>query len=300
MSAELLAYISRRKNELGAVIMAHYYQLPEIQDAADFVGDSLELARQAAVTDARVIVFCGVRFMAESAKILNPDKTVILPEPQAGCPMADMVDADGLKRLKELHPGAMVVCYVNSSAEVKAESDICCTSSNAISVVRSIPADREIIFVPDRNLGSYIQRETGRDMILWAGCCPVHDALSRREIEAQKTLHPARRWWFIPNAAGGYSGADAVLSTAGILKHVENSPENEFIIGTEEGLLHRLRKNSPHKKFYMARSGFSCADMKLIRLEKLANAMETLSEQVDVAHDIRQKAMVSLQRMLQI
>ncbi len=301
MSAELLEYISRRKSELGAVIMAHYYQLPEIQDTADFVGDSLELARQAAATDARVIVFCGVRFMAESAKILNPDKTVILPEPRAGCPMADMVDGDGLKRLKEQHPGAMVVCYVNSSAEVKAESDICCTSSNALRVVQSIPDDREIIFVPDRNLGSYIQRATDRDMILWAGCCPVHDAVNRREIETQKNLHPGAPVVVHPECPPEVTAvADAVLSTAGILKYVENSPENEFIIGTEEGLLHRLQKNNPHKNFYMARSDFRCPDMKLIGLEKLATAMETLSEQVDVAYDIRQKAMVSLQRMLQI
>jgi len=301
MSAELLAYISRRKSELDAVIMAHYYQLPEIQETADFVGDSLELARQAAVTDARLIVFCGVRFMAESAKILNPDKTVILPEPRAGCPMADMADAGGLKRLKEQHPGAAVVCYVNSSAAVKAESDICCTSSNALRVVQSIPAGREIIFVPDRNLGSYIQRETGRDMVLWAGYCPVHDAVKPAEIEEQKKLHPGVPVVVHPECPPDVTAmADAVLSTAGILKYVADSPENEFIIGTEEGLLHSLRKNHPHKKFYLARSGFNCPDMKLIGLEKLALAMEQLSEAVEVEESVRQRAMVSLQRMLQI
>lgn len=301
MTQEILDYISRRKRELNALIMAHFYQPPEIQDVADFVGDSLELARQAAVADADVIVLCGVSFMGESAKILNPAKTVILPEPKAGCPMADMVTGEALRAKKAEFPEAVVVSYVNTSAEVKAESDICCTSSNAIAVVNSIPDDRPILFVPDRNLGSYIARQTGRDMILWQGCCPIHDLVSREQVEEQKRLHPGVPVVVHPECPPEVTmTADAVLSTAGILKYVGSQPESEFIIGTEEGLLHKLQKTYPDKTFYLARSDFRCQDMKAITLPVLAGAMAKLEYRVEVPEDIRQRAYQALQRMLAI
>ena len=297
----LLDYIERRKQELNAVILAHFYQPPEIQDVADIVGDSLQLARQAAETDARVIVFCGVHFMAESAKILSPDKTVLLPELQAGCPMADMVTADKLREMKQQYPDAAVVCYVNTSAEVKAECDISCTSSNAVNVVKSIPADQPIIFVPDRNLGAYIQGQTGRQMILWEGCCPIHDQLTRLEIEDLKKQHPEALIVVHPEVPPEVADiADAVRSTAGILKYVQNSPAQEFIIGTEEGFLHTLQKNCPDKTFYLGRKEFICPDMKLINLQSLADSMEKMQYQIEVPEPIRSKARIALDRMLAI
>lgn len=301
MAVNVLDYIRKRKREINAVIMAHYYQPPEIQDIADFVGDSLELAKQAAETDAEVIVFCGVKFMAESAKVLSPQKTVILPEIKAGCPMADMITAKALRGMKNQYPDAVVVCYVNSSAEVKAESDICCTSRNAIEVVKSIPADKSIIFVPDRNLGQHIQDQTGREMILWQGYCPVHDKLTEEEINEKMAMYPEAKVVVHPECTPEISRkSDAVLSTGGILGYVKASPENDFIIGTEEGLIHALEKNHPQKNFYLARSGFQCQDMKYISLESLANAMRKLQYRVEVPEGVRQKAYDALAKMLSI
>ena len=301
MTLELRDFITRRKRELNALILAHFYQLPEIQDIADFVGDSLQLARQAAETEADVIVFCGVSFMAESAKILSPDKMVLLPEIKAGCAMADMVTAEDLRSLKEKHPGAVVVCYVNSTAVVKAESDICCTSANAVNVVKSIPQDKTIIFAPDRNLGAYIQSQTGRKMILWEGCCPVHDELNGEEVREQMRLYPGAKVVVHPECAPDVIDlADAVRSTAGILNYVKNSPDKEFIIGTEEGFIYTLQKNCPDKVFHLARQQFRCEDMKLTTLEKLATSMEQLQYQIEVPEDIRQKAYLTLERMLKI
>ena len=301
MTLELRDFITRRKRELNALILAHFYQLPEIQDIADFVGDSLQLARQAAETEADVIVFCGVSFMAESAKILSPDKMVLLPEIKAGCAMADMVTAEDLRSLKEKYPGAVVVCYVNSTAAVKAESDICCTSANAVNVVKSIPQDKTIIFAPDRNLGAYIQSQTGRKMILWEGCCPVHDELSGEEVREQMRLHPGVKVVVHPECPPDVIDlADAVRSTAGILKYVKNSPDKEFIIGTEEGFIYTLQKNCPDKVFHLARQQFRCEDMKLTTLEKLAASLENLQYQIEVPEDIRQRAYLTLERMLRI
>lgn len=301
MSRDLLQEIDKKKQQLNAVIMAHFYQLPEIQEAADFVGDSLQLAKQAAETDAQVIVFCGVGFMAESAKILNPQKTVILPDAKAGCPMADMADANALREMKKQHPNAVVVSYVNTSAEVKAESYICCTSSNAVQVVNSIPEDKEIIFVPDKNLGSYIQSRTGRDMILWEGCCPVHDALTTLQLEEQMRLHPGVKVAVHPECPPEITRmADAVRSTAGILEYVRYSPEQEFIIGTEQGFLYTLQKACPEKKFYLARTGFECPDMKYITLPKLNETLINKQYQIEVPEDIRKNAYLALQRMLAI
>lgn len=301
MTLELRDYITRRKRELNALILAHFYQLPEIQDIADFVGDSLQLARQAAETEADVIVFCGVSFMAESAKILSPDKMVLLPEIKAGCAMANMVTAEDLRSLKARYPGAVVVCYVNSSAAVKAESDICCTSANAINVVKSIPEDKTIIFAPDRNLGAYIQSQTGRQMILWEGCCPVHDELSGEEVREQIRLYPGAKIVVHPECPPDVIGlADAIRSTAGILNYVKNSVDKEFIIGTEEGFIYTLQKNCPDKVFHLARQQFRCEDMKLTTLEKLAASLEHLQYQIEVPEDIRQRAYLTLEKMLRI
>lgn len=301
MTKDLIEYINRRKKELNALILAHFYQLPEIQDIADFVGDSLQLSRQAAETDADVIIFCGVHFMAESAKILSPHKTVLLPEKNAGCAMADMVTADALRKKKAQHPNAVVVSYVNTSAEVKAETDICCTSSNAVNVVKSIPLDKEIIFVPDRNLGSYIENQTGREMIKWDGCCPFHNELTVDEVRKQKNMHPEAKVVVHPEVPLEVARiADAVRSTSGILDYVRTSPDKEFIIGTEEGFMYTLRKNCPDKKFYLARSEFLCQDMKYTTLEKLALSMEKMEYQIEVPEDIRKKAYLSLERMIKI
>lgn len=299
MASATAQYIAQRKKEINALILAHYYQNPEIQDAADFVGDSLQLAQQAAQTTADVIVFCGVSFMAESAKILNPDKTVLLPEAQAHCPMAAMVTSEKLREFKKDYPHAAVVCYINSSAEVKAESDICCTSANAVKVVNSIAPDRQILFVPDRNLGAYVQSQTGRDMIMWEGYCPIHDVLTLSELENQARLHPEAKIVVHPECPPEVTRrADAVCSTAGILKYVQNSPEKEFIIGTEEGFLYTLQQNCPGKTFYLPRTDFACPDMKYITMDKLAAALDHMTWEVEVAPDIRQKAIHSLDRML--
>ncbi len=301
MSENLLEFINSRKKELDAIILAHYYQPGIIQEVADFVGDSFQLARQAAQTEARVIVFCGVSFMAESAKILNPDKMVILPEISAGCPMADMVGAQALEELKAKHQGALVVSYVNSSAAVKAVSDICCTSSNAVAVINSIPADKEIIFVPDRNLGSYVGQQTGRDLILWEGYCPIHNQLLADDVLAQKNQHPGAQVVVHPECRPEIIElADAVRSTAGILQYVKDSPASEFIIGTEEGFIYTLEKNCPGKTFYLARSNFSCQDMKKISLDKLASSLETLQYQIEVEESISSKARIALERMLSV
>lgn len=300
-SQDLVALIQQRKQELNAVILAHFYQPPEIQDLADFVGDSLQLAIQAAETDADVIVFCGVQFMAESAKILNPDKMVLLPVLQAGCPMADMITAEQLSRWKSEHPGYAVVTYVNSSAEVKAESDICCTSANALNVVRSLPAEQPVLFVPDRNLGAWIMNQTGRHMELWPGYCPIHDQLTAEEVKEQMQRYPEAVVVVHPEVPPQVAElADAIRSTAGILKYVQESSAREFIIGTEEGFFHTLQKHCPDKVFHLARTEFLCEDMKKINLEILAQALVRQEHQIEVPEDVRQRAAQSLQRMLAI
>lgn len=300
-SVDMAALVEQLKKEMNAVILAHFYQPPEIQDVADVVADSLQLAVQAAETDADVIVFCGVHFMAESAKILNPDKTVLLPVLQAGCPMADMVTAEQLREWKREHPGYAIVTYVNSSAEVKAESDICCTSSNALNVVRSLPPDQPIMFVPDRNLGSWIKNQTGRDMELWPGYCPIHDQLTAQEVKDQLQRYPESVVVVHPEVPPEVAElADAIRSTAGILKYVQESSAREFIIGTEEGFFHTLQKHCPDKVFHLARTEFLCEDMKKINLEILADALKHRKYQVEVPEEIRSRAVQSLQRMLAI
>ncbi len=286
--------------ERGAVILAHNYQLAEVQDAADFVGDSLELARKASQAKARLILFCGVHFMAETAKILNPDATVLVPDPNAGCPMANMVTVRQLRRLKEAHPGAVVVTYVNSSAAVKAESDVCCTSGNAVKVVAAIPRDREIIFVPDKSLGAYVERELGREMILYEGFCPTHHRITAEFVARAKAEHPNAKVVVHPECTADVQAlADVVASTAGMLRYVASSPDSEFIVGTENGMLHRLRRDFPEKTFHMVTHFADCPNMKLNTLEKMLWSLEDLQHEVTVPADTAAKARRALDRMLE-
>jgi len=291
--------IQKLRKERNAVILAHNYQRSEVQDLADFVGDSLGLSQKAASTSADVIVFCGVHFMAETAAVLAPKKTVLLPDMQAGCPMADMITAEGLIEKKKEHPGAVVVCYVNSSADIKAESDICCTSSNAVKVVESIDKGKEILFVPDKHLGRFAASKTGRDIIYWDGYCPTHLRMTTKDILEVKKKHPAAKILVHPECdLEVIDLADEALSTAGILKYVDKSADREFIIGTEFGLIHRLEKNHPDKKFYLASQKLICPNMKLTTLDKIADVLENMSNRITVSEDIRKKAVNSLDKML--
>jgi len=293
--------ISRLKKEKNAVVLAHNYQLPEIQDIADFVGDSLGLSLQAAKTDASVIVFCGVHFMAETAKILSPQKTVLLPEKNAGCLMADMIDAEGLKALQSAHPDAVTVCYVNSSAAVKALCDYCCTSANALKMTRKILAqNRDIIFVPDQNLGRYVSGQLNHDFILWEGCCPIHSDITPEDIQQTRKLHPQAKVIVHPECKPAITAlADIVSSTEGMTRYVKNSPDKEFIIGTEIGIIHRLQKENPEKSFYPASDQAVCADMKKINLEKVLWSLENMSYEITLSTEIADRARLSIDRMLQ-
>lgn len=283
-----------------AVILAHNYQTPAVQDIADFCGDSLELSRKAAATDAEVIVFCGVYFMAETAAILSPHKTVLIPDPQAGCPMVTMAPVEAVRELKAKYPGAIVVTYVNSSAEVKAESDICCTSANAAGIVAKLPADAEILFVPDQHLGHYVQTVTGRRMILYPGCCPTHAKLTPDDIVAARQAHPGAAVMIHPECrAEAVALADAVLSTSGMLRYPKTSPARTFIVATETDMLHRLRKDYPDREFFPASDCLVCPNMKRITLEKVLWSLEDMQYAVTVPEPIRLKALQAVERMIQ-
>jgi quinolinate synthase len=293
--------IGRLKAEKGAIILAHIYQRPEVQQAADRVGDSFGLSRSARDSDARILVFCGVAFMGESAKLLSPDKKVLLPVRDAGCPMAGMVTPDDVRRLRERHPGAAVVCYVNSSAAVKAESDICCTSSNAVRVVRSLP-EKRIIFVPDRNLGRYVAAQVpDKEIILHDGHCPVHSRITARMASAALAAHPGAALLVHPECEPEVvRRADYVGSTAGILGYVRESDREEFIIGTEEGILYPLERDHPGKRFYRLAPDFVCADMKKITLPDVLASLELERYEVELDRDTAEKAARSLDRMLAV
>jgi len=293
--------IQKLKRERNAVILAHNYQRGEVQDIADHTGDSLELSRLAGETAADVIVFCGVTFMAETAKILSPQRTVLIPDRNAGCPMADMITERQLAEEKRRHPGAVVVCYVNSSAAIKAESDICCTSGNAVRVVESVPPEREIIFIPDMSLGDYASRKAGRDLVLWPGYCPTHHRIMPEHVAAARARHPRALVVVHPECVREVvDAADEVASTSGMLRFCHDSDAREFIIGTEVGLLHRLAKENPDKRFYPA-SGFSdCPNMKLVTLEKLLWSLEDMTFVVDLPPEIIEKARRPVERMLEI
>jgi len=291
-------YDLKRKN--NAVILAHNYQIPDIQDIADFVGDSLDLSMKATKVDAQNIIFCGVDFMAESAKILNPDKNVVHPSTEANCPMAAMVDVESLSWLKKDHPNAKVVSYVNTTADVKAISDICCTSSNGVKVVRNL-SERDIIFVPDKNLGLYIQRFIkNKNMILWPGVCPTHHKIKKEEILELKEKHPDAEVVVHPECRPEVIDiADHAFSTNGIINHARESDAKEFIIGTEKDLCYRLKKENPDKTFYSLKTAV-CPNMKKITLEKILNSLKTLEPKIRLPDEIMEKAKLPLQRMMDI
>ena len=301
MTTEITAKIQKLKADRNAVILAHNYQIAEVQDIADFTGDSLGLSVQASTTDADVIVFCGVRFMAETAKILSPEKTVLLPDKNAGCPMADMIDAKQLCELKDKHPGALVVCYVNTTAEVKAVSDYCCTSSNALELVKTLDADREIIFVPDKNLGQYIIDKTGRDMILWPGYCITHARITEDDIKNARQQYPAAVIIAHPECSTGVrDSVDELLSTGGMLKFAAASDAKQFVVVTEIGIVHTLSKQNPDKEFIPVTATAICGNMKKINVEKVLWSLEDMKYEVNVEEDVRTRAKLSLDRMLEV
>jgi quinolinate synthase len=290
--------IRRLKAERNAILLVHNYQPAEIQEIADCTGDSLELSRAAATMDGDVIVFCGVDFMAETAAILSPEKTVLLPAEDACCPMAQMITADELKLVKERHPDAAVVCYVNTSAEVKAESDICCTSSNAVKVVNSVEQET-IIFIPDRNLARYAQRFTNKIILPWEGFCIVHDRITPAEIKEARRQHPEAVVLVHPECRPEViDGADFVASTSGIIRHVCTSEKREFIIGTELGILHRLGKECPGKKCFPLAGDAICRNMKKTDLLKVRDSLQTLRPRITVPQDVADRARGAIDRML--
>jgi quinolinate synthase len=297
---EMVRQIQRLKKEKNAVILAHTYQPGDVQDVADFVGDSYGLSVEANRTDADLVVFCGVLFMAETAAILNPSKTVILPEPEAGCPMADMITARDLEGLKREHPEHTVVSYVNSPAEVKAASSICCTSSNAEKIVERLPHGQGIIFVPDRHLGTFIRERTGREMVLWSGFCPTHVRIKPSAIEAAKAEHPEAIVMIHPEAPKESRDlADQVLSTGQMCTFAKRLSHTEFIVATEVGLIHTLRKQNPDKIFYSISGEITCPDMKLGSLRSTLAALEGQGGlRVTVRPEIAARAEISLRRML--
>jgi quinolinate synthase len=301
LDEQILAKIRRLKDKHRAVILAHNYQPGEIQDLADFCGDSLGLSIKAAQTNAWTIVFCGVKFMAETAAILSPDKTVLLPDKFAGCPLADMITAEQLRQLKNKHPDAFVVCYVNSPAEVKAESDYCCTSANAVEVVSSLPQDRPIIFVPDQHLGRFVMDRTGRDLVLWPGYCPTHVVITVDDIKGAKEKYPDAIVMAHPECTEPVKAlADELLSTGQMLKFVKTSTAKRFIVATETGIIHALKKQNSQAEFIPASERAVCPNMKKITLDKVIGSLEDMQYKVTVPEEIRIKAKRSLDRMVEI
>jgi quinolinate synthase len=309
---DLIDRIRTLRRERNAVILAHNYQRPEVQDIADFVGDSLGLSQQAAATDASVIVFCGVHFMAETAAILSPEKTVLLPDVEAGCSLAATIDAAQLRAWRAEHPGAVVVSYVNTTAEVKALSDYCCTSSNAEAVIRSIPADQEILFCPDMFLGAHLERVTGRKMHVWMGECHVHAGIAPERLDTMRREHPDAELLIHPEcgctsstlyrmSSGDVPGpATVVTSTEGMVRRAAASPATTFIVATEVGILHRMRQQSPGKRFLAASEAAVCPYMKKITLEKVARALDRMAPRVTVDPEIAAQARRAIDRMLAI
>jgi quinolinate synthase len=292
--------IAGLKKELNAVIVAHNYQLPDVQDIADFVGDSLELAQRCVSIKAETIVFCGVRFMAEMAAILNPATTVLLSHPDAGCPLADMIDVDTLRQWKERYPEAAVVAYVNTTAAIKAESYVCCTSANGAEIVNAIP-NKEILFVPDQNLGHYISTKTDKKMILYPGFCHTHARITAKEVKLAKQRYPQAKILVHPECRPEVIAlADAALSTSQMLRYAAQSNHKVFLIGTEEGILHPLMKQNPDKEFHMVTTNFICPDMKKTTLETVIETMQTGSNVVTVPEETRIRAKQAIDRMLAI
>jgi quinolinate synthase len=300
MNEQLSGKIEKLKKQRKAVILAHNYQPGLIQDLADFTGDSLGLSIKASETDADVIVFCGVQFMAETAAILSPEKTVLLPDEFAGCPMADMITAEQLCRLKQEHPDALAVCYVNSSAQVKAESDYCCTSANAVEVVNSLPEDRRIVFVPDRHLGHFVAERTGRDLVLWPGYCATHVVITEDDINISRAKYPGAIVMAHPECTEPVKElSDELLSTGQMLKYAAESTAKRFIIATEKGIIHALKKQNTEAEFFPASERAICPNMKKITLEKVAWALEDMQYEITVPEEIRQRAKKALDRMVE-
>lgn len=298
---DILDKIAALKKQRNAVFLVHNYQLGEVQDIADFVGDSLELSQKAAQTTADVIVFCGVHFMAETASILNPDKIVLLPEAHAGCPMANMINAPRLREKKKEYPDAKVVCYVNTPAAVKAESDICCTSANAVKIMQKFPLDQQIMFVPDQYLGSWAARQTGhKNVILWPGYCPTHARVTAQDIIRLRAEYPNARVIAHPECRTEVTDiADYVMSTGGMIRFARETDLKEIIVGTEIGLLYRLRKENPGKHFIPVTEQAVCPRMKLTTLESVLWSLENMTHQVKVPERIRVKALAPIQKMLE-
>ena len=291
--------VLRRKH--GALILAHNYTRPEIQDIADFVGDSLELARKAAQCHAPVIVFCGVRFMAETAKILSPESIVLHPNPHSGCPMADMASPGEVANYRKAHPDTLVVAYVNTTAATKTEVDLCCTSGNAEKLISGLPSDRKILFLPDANLGANLNGKLNRKMDLWPGCCPTHNRILPEHIAAAKEKHPDALVLVHPECTPAVVAlADRALSTGGMLKFVRESERKEFIIGTECGILHRMRKENPDKNFYPLEPAVLCPNMKKITVEDVLFALRDLSPRIELDEAMRKKAKAPIDRMLEV
>lgn len=300
LSQSLVDEINSLKAKRRAVILAHNYQRQEIQEIADYTGDSLGLSRQATSLPAPTIVFCGVHFMAETAYILNPHKTILLPDPRAGCPLAETIDVDGLRHLKSRHPGVPVVCYVNSSAAIKAESDICCTSANAIAVVESLPEDK-VIFIPDKNLGKFVASRTSKEIILWPGFCPTHHRIKKEQILKLKDEYPQAKFVAHPECEPAVLAlADEICSTSGMFTYARKTDAKVIIIGSEMGMLYRLQKENPDKTFLFPSKHTICPNMKLTTLEKVYRSLIDLETKVTVPEDIRTKAWNAVQRMMDI
>lgn len=305
-NTEILDRIQQLKKEKNAVILAHYYTRPEVQDIADYLGDSLGLSQEAGKTDAKIIVFCGVHFMAETAAIISPDKKVLIPAQFAGCSLAESITGYDLREWKKANPGGIVVSYVNTTAEVKAWTDICCTSANALKVVQSLPSDRKILFVPDKNLGAWIAKVTGRSLELWEGDCCVHERIPAEMIIARSREFPEADILIHPEA--NCSHDDRILampqvylySTAGMIKHALHSPKRRFIIATEIETIHKLKKDNPEKEFIPVHPKTICGQMKKVTLDNVLEALEKEQFQVQIPEDIRLKALVPIERMLKI
>lgn len=295
----LIEEIKQLKAERNAVILAHNYVRPELQEIADFTGDSLELSIKAKNVKAETIVFCGVRFMAETAKLLSPDSVVLLPNPDAGCPMADMAAADAVAAYRAAHPEAFLVAYVNTTADVKAHVDLCCTSGNAEKIIAELPENQEILFLPDRNLGGNINRKLDRKMDLWPGCCPTHDHVTPEMIAEARAAHPGAKVLVHPECAPEVvAAADEALSTGGILKFVRESSDKAFIIGTESGILHRLRKENPGKEFYPLQPEMICPDMKKITLENVRDCLKNMAPRIELPEEILREAVKPIEAMI--
>ncbi|MEA1936822.1 MAG: quinolinate synthase NadA [Patescibacteria group bacterium] len=293
--------INKLKEARRAIILAHNYQLPEVQDIADFVGDSLALAQKVMKVKEEIIVVCGVKFMAETVKILNPDKKVLLPDKTAGCPMAEMIDVQKVRQLKNRYPDATVVCYVNSTVEVKAESDICCTSSNAQKVINSLKDYQQIIFIPDKQLGHFVSLSSDKEFIFCDGYCPVHNKITERNIKNLKKQFPRAEVLVHPECSlAARNSADKILSTGWMQKYVSNSSTKDFIIGTDSGIIHQIKKQNPEKNFYPANKQAICEDMKKISLEKIADVLENLNGEVEVNGKVGLKAKRGVEKMLKV